>query len=406
MRIGNHPRKSRGFTLVEVLVGVLIGLIGTVVIFQVFAVSEGQKRTTTGASDAQQNGVFGLFQIERDIRMAGYGLNYMPLLGCQINGWYEPGNAPIQFKLVPVEIINGAVGAPDRIRLAFGNSDLFMAPAKIIQTMPSPAAVYKVDNRFGFKPGDLVIAAESGRPCTLAQATDTPGTPGNSNNVIHNSGNYKNDEGANVPADYNRPGGLPPPNDISYNAWNPATGTGGRLYNIGAAPTVVTYAIQNDGQGHSTLVAINELTPGVPGQTFALADGVVQLQAQYGYDGNSDGRVATDATVNDNLVIGNTDQWANNMPAAATGLDWAKVIAIRLVVTARSITPERPNPATGVCDATTAYPKWIGAATPALPGGADLDISIADPVNWRCYRYRTFEVLVPIRNMVWFPQNA
>ena len=161
----NRPtsRKSRGFTLVELMVGVLIGLIGTVVIFQVFAVSESQKRTTTGGSDAQQNGVFGLFQIERDVRMAGYGLNNMALLGCQINGWYEPGAAPIQFKLVPVEIINGVAGAPDQIRLAFGNSDLFMAPAKLTQTMPNSSAVYKVDNRFGFKEGDLVVAAEAGK---------------------------------------------------------------------------------------------------------------------------------------------------------------------------------------------------------------------------------------------------
>ncbi len=26
--------------------------------------------------------------------------------------------------------------------------------------------------------------------------------------------------------------------------------------------------------------------------------------------------------------------------------------------------------------------------------------------KWKCYRYRTFEVMVPIRNMVWFPLNA
>ena len=152
MRNGRFPRSSRGFTLVELMVGVLIGLIGTIVIFQVFAVSESQKRTTAGSSDAQQNGVFSLFQIERDVRMAGYGINHMPLLGCKINGWYEPGGTGFEFKLVPVEIINGAAGAPDVIRLAYGDTDLFMAPAKLTQTMPSPAAVYKVDNRFGFEP--------------------------------------------------------------------------------------------------------------------------------------------------------------------------------------------------------------------------------------------------------------
>lgn len=399
MRIGKFPRLSRGFTLVELMVGVLIGLIGTVVIFQVFAVSEGQKRTTTGGSDAQQNGVFGLFQIERDIRMAGYGLNYMALLGCTINGYYEPGAQPITFRLVPVEIINGAAGAPDRIRIAFGDSDLFMAPAKLTQTMPSSAATYKVDNRFGFHEGDLVVAAAAGQPCTLAQASGIPGTPGNSDNVIHNSGNYTNDQGANVPTQYNRPGGLPAPNNISYNAWDPATNTGGRLYNLGAAPTVVTYAIVNN-----QLVAINELTPGAPNSTFALADGVVQLQAQYGYDGNQDGRIGSDAPSNAAVTLGtNSDQWSDSMPAAATGTDWSRIIAIRLVVTARSMTPERPNPATGACDITTSNPKWI---TPAPPVGVDVDISMADLLNWRCYRYRTFEVMVPIRNMVWFPQNS
>jgi type IV pilus assembly protein PilW len=401
MRNATSPRASRGFTLVEVMVGVLIGLIATVVIFQVFAVSEGQKRTTTGGSDAQQNGGFSLFQIERDIRMAGYGLNHMALLGCKINGWYEPGGAGFEFRLVPVEITNGAGGAPDEIRLTFGSSDLFMAPAKLLQTMPSPSATYKVDNRFGFREGDLVVAAEAGRDCTLAQVSEVPGTPGQSDNVVHNSGNYTNPQGANVPTQYNRPGGLPPPNDISYNAWNPATNTGGRLFNLGPAPTVVTYRIRN-----SQLEAVNGLTPGIVGATAVLSDGIVQLQAQYGYDGNGDGRVPLTAPSNAAVVVGsNADSWSDSMPAAATPVDWSRVIAVRLVVTARSQTPERPDPTTGLCETTTVLPRWIAPDPGATPPGVDLDVrpAFADVNEWRCYRYRTFEVVVPIRNMVWFP---
>lgn len=398
------PRGQRGFTIVELMVGTLVALIATVIIFQVFAVSEGQKRTTTGASDAQQNGGFSLFQIERDLRMAGYGLNHMALLGCRINGWYEPGGATFNFRLVPVEIVNGVAGAPDQIRIAFGNSDLFAAPAKMLQSMPSPAANYKVDNRFGFREGDLVVAAENGKDCSLAQVSGVPGTPGQSDNVIHNSGNYTNSEGANVPTQFNRPGGLPPPNDVVYSAWNPATNTGGRLYNLGAAPTVVTYAIQN-----SQLVSINGLTPGVPTATAVLSDGIVQLQAQYGYDGNGDGQIPTTAPSNAAVTLGtNTDQWSDSMPAAATAVDWSRVIAIRLVITSRSVTPERPDPATGVCETTTALPRWVSPAPTGVPPGVPLDVQsvFADANEWRCYRYRTFEVVVPLRNMVWFPQVA
>ena len=49
--------RESGFTIVELMVGMLIGLISIVVMFQIFAVSEGQRRTTSGAGDAQQNGV-------------------------------------------------------------------------------------------------------------------------------------------------------------------------------------------------------------------------------------------------------------------------------------------------------------------------------------------------------------
>ena len=62
---------SAGFSLVELMVGVTIGLLATIVIFQVFAVSEGQKRTTTSGSDAEQNGAFAVHNLESLLRAAG-----------------------------------------------------------------------------------------------------------------------------------------------------------------------------------------------------------------------------------------------------------------------------------------------------------------------------------------------
>jgi len=41
------------------------------IIFQVYEVSEGQKRTITSASDAQQNAAYGLFLIGQDLMGAG-----------------------------------------------------------------------------------------------------------------------------------------------------------------------------------------------------------------------------------------------------------------------------------------------------------------------------------------------
>lgn len=63
-----------GFGLVEIMVGLVIGLIAILVALQVFSVSLGQRRTTTSGGDAQQSGMISLYLLERDLRQAGYGI--------------------------------------------------------------------------------------------------------------------------------------------------------------------------------------------------------------------------------------------------------------------------------------------------------------------------------------------
>jgi type IV pilus assembly protein PilW len=385
-------RGQGGFTIVELMVGMLVALVATVVMFQVFAVSEGQKRTTTGSGDAQQNGVFSLFQLERDARMAGYGLNYMSLLGCQLNGWYTPApGSAITLSLLPVSVTQTA-GAPDQVTFMYSGTDLFTAPVKLVQTMPSNTSYFKVDNRYGFNAGDLVVAGQAGQPCTLAQVSNLPTTPGSTDQILHDNTNYIDANGTPQPTQYNKSGGLAAPNNIAYSAWNPATSTGGRLYNLGQSPVAVTYLVQNN-----QLMVRNLLTPGQP--DVAISDGIVQMQVQFAYDGNNDGRISSTAPWASNIVLGVNDQWGDAMPVGSTAADWAKVIAIRLAVVSRSMQPERPDPATGICTATTVMPVWN---TPVPP--ITMDIS-ANP-DWRCFRYRVFEVTVPLRNMIWFAQPA
>jgi type IV pilus assembly protein PilW len=49
---------QHGFGLVELMVAIVVGMLAILVIYQTFAVSEGYRRNTVGASDAQQGGLF------------------------------------------------------------------------------------------------------------------------------------------------------------------------------------------------------------------------------------------------------------------------------------------------------------------------------------------------------------
>lgn len=381
------PRREAGFTVVELMVGVLVGLIAVVVMFQVFAISEGQKRTTTGAGDAQQNGVGSVFLIERDARMAGYAMSYFPLLGCLVNAFHEPSNMPFNFRMAPFVIADGGVAGADTVTFAIGDARGFTAPEKLSQDTPDGVAPFRVSNRYGFALGDLMIATETGKDCTLFQVSSLPPIP-NVDNIGRIPGNFVDAYGLARTTTYNRNTGVPP--NVLYRAWNGSTGVGTRLLNLGQKPNVITYGLQGN-----QLIAIDGLVPG--GAPTLISDGIVQFQVQYAFDADGDGSVSSTAISTAVLNPGLGDQWSDALPPVPTIAMWQGIVGIRLAVVARSITPEKPNTA-GVCITTTVYPTWLAKGVP-------LDIS-ADP-NWMCYRYRVFEMTVPARNRMWFPnENA
>jgi type IV pilus assembly protein PilW len=65
-------RAARGFTLVEIMVAVTIGLIILVAVAQIFATSRATYGLQEGLARVQENGRFSMEFLARDLRMAGY----------------------------------------------------------------------------------------------------------------------------------------------------------------------------------------------------------------------------------------------------------------------------------------------------------------------------------------------
>jgi len=367
-------RRSSGFSLVELLVAAAIGIIASLVIFQVFAVFEGQKRTTTSGGEAQVNGSLALYTIERELRQGGYGMNAADVVGCSVQGWDQQTSAAISpWTFVPAVITQGTgstpgiAGAPDTVSVIYGSGDLLPAAVTVgVSSLGTTDDFIKVVNPYGFQTGDLVVIAEAGKPCTMAQVNQVPPASGESNRLNLQVGTYDKG-GATLPTRYNNPAGLGTAYTIN-----------GKVFNLGAAPTIKVFTVQN-----SQLVVQAVGAPATP-----LYDGVVQMQAEYGKDINNDGVV---------------DVYNETPPASIA--EWAAVMAVRIAVVARSELYEKDevSPSTlrlwgDSADApTTTGPVWT---LTALTGDAGFDANAADR---RHYRYKVFQTVVPLRNQIWRP---
>jgi type IV pilus assembly protein PilW len=414
----SFPSRGAGFTLVEVMIAMLIGIIGIVVMMQTFSVSEGFKRTATSGTDAQINGAVALYMMEREIRLAGYGMNTMIPSGCStIRVWNNTTGKGMNLRMVPFEINPPGIPAGDAntdvILISYGSSDNFVTGVPADQPSNSASNFKVTRNRDGFRAGDLVIGMQPGggpggtTSCVLHELTGVPGGGGNcgapasggSDVLNHNTGKYKNPN-ANcemVDSTYNKAGGI---DDENGNPVPPLkSSAGGTLFNLGALPQVKIYAIRG---GHlTTCNAFSTDCTDVANYVVAVND-IVSLRAIYGKD--FDGSPTPPTAQGDGVV----DVWSR--AALANSNQISRVLGASVGIAARSGLKERPVVG-NVCDATVdpARPdraqEWFGpTATPndGTLGGAQVNLATTSP-DWQCYRYKLFQTSVPLRNMIWRP---
>lgn len=387
---------QRGLSLVEIMVGMLIAMIGVVIIFQMLATSEERKRTVSSGSDTQVSGIVGMTTLERDIREAGYGFSSAafdnaatPVMGCTVNAYDSARPAAIRaytFTLTPIQIVQGASGASDTIIVLRGNGSTF--PAAHVFTESSDTTK-KTRGRAGLAPRDYALIARNSPTvdCMIVEITEVNDDYGNCTacvdgvSIQHKQGSYS------FPV-YLPDGTTPVQTRIArYN--NPAPPiafTNGFIFNLGngARRNIWQVTANNRLQVTNDLLYLDVNPADGANDAVEVTEGVVNMQAEYGIDANNNGQIET-------------TEWTTTNPATAAA--WANVLAVRVAILLRSGQYERTT-------VTTAIPTWSGSATSPLTvtnlDGTASGTTPADPtMNWRNYRYRVYESVIPLRNILW-----
>ena len=358
--------RPAGFSLVEVMVALVIGMLGIVVMMQVFTVNEAQKRTTTSGDDAISSGAVSLYGIQRDIEQSGWGISGISMIGCSATGIWRPLPAPqvnVTIPLAPVTINSTLIPAgfadpgTETLLVVSGSSN-GAATGDVIQT-GSGTTLLTVATPTAFVQGDRVIGVprDRGAACAASALLQVNATPANPFESLSVSGPL----------------------------------TGELIFNLGAAPRAIGYAVAG---GNLMSCNFTALDCSNTGNWDNIASNVVSLRAQYGHD--------------DTPMSGIVRTWDRVTPVAPApvGCGFVRIPAVRLAIVARSSQPERVDGAGN--SVTPVPPPWMGCLdaandliTPcesAAVGFTFLDPDLVWP-RWQDFRYKVFQTVVPLRNV-------
>ncbi|MBL0167678.1 MAG: hypothetical protein IPP85_11315 [Propionivibrio sp.] len=147
----------------------VIGLLGIIVMMQVFSVFEGQKRTTGGGDDAISSGAVSLYGVQRNMQQSGWGISSVEVIGCTVTGLLFGGAA---LPLIPVTInsplITGQDANTDTLLIVSGNAGPGSVEGVTIDAVPAAGQLSGGENANGFLVGERVVAVPQARPspCT------------------------------------------------------------------------------------------------------------------------------------------------------------------------------------------------------------------------------------------------
>jgi type IV pilus assembly protein PilW len=361
--------RQHGFSLIEIMVGVVIGMIAVLVIYQVFAAAEGIKRNTTSAGDAQQNGLLASFMLGVELANAsnGVAMAWEKLQSCPTTT-----NAATTLRPIPILITDGGGPTiPDKFVVNYSISNLAIAPAPFMQDMTGPNTPFWIHAPIGFSVGDIVVAISGGSPgagtCVISNITAVSSPP--TSGLPDTSAGWVRITVANLPVKLL---------DTAF------------LLNMGCFPGSrpdcppssnaaqrVRYDVDPNGVLRSTSLWDATGPAAVAQVPNPLASNIVNMKLLYGIDSNGDGILDT--------WVAPTGLWSDASVLAADAPTLRKIKAVRLGIIVRGEQWDRDAPDVTARLFDDAMP--FSQAFPRSGGGN--------------YRYRWYETIIPMRNPVW-----
>lgn len=336
-----------GFSLIEIMVGLVIGLLATMVVMQVFTVFETQRKTVEGGADSQTSGNIAFYSVMSDLQMAGYSA--MP------DSTYSMLKCPnVVYKVAPIAGIEPVVladdGISDSITIRYGtaeNGGAFLTVTDVV------GKTLTLDSALGCNKDEIVYITSYplGDKCAMSKI----------------QGITSKDTGA---------GKLQYFIELTDDKAivNSAAAKNSRLACVGNWYQI-TYAVSNG-------VLEKNGTP--------FMTGIVNIQAQYGISA-----VPTQNEITE--WVDPTGAWAN--PSV---MDRNRIKAVRVAFVARN--PQRDTKVvTEKCSSlTAAAPTGLCAwdASKAAGGSPAPLIDLSADKDWQHYRYQVFESVIPIRNVI------
>jgi len=432
--------RQSGAGMVETMIGILIGLLVVLVVYNMISVSEGYRRMTSGNADAQITGLISQFISANDAANGGNGITsaYNDLINCHQDESGTLYTADTTLKPISVLVTAGALATDSDSFVSRQSASTHVVWPVAVRSVPEvvAGAGITVQSPNGFStPAKVSLPTPANPYWVVAIANDGTGTCGLIQ-VVNSTAS--DDITGEVTLTQGAPATTIPYKGIPIND----TGTGAFMLNLGrvngGGAARVRYDVANN-QLRTTNCMFADGCANAAAVPNPVAQNVVWMKVQYGIDQS--------APNPDGTLAGRVDCWT---PADATG-GWDgtctlpgapdllpatiasagfpigapvvptnvlnRIVAIRIGLVVRSDEPDLKNvqlytppaqindPVTGALVTGTRQQEFLfncpantNAGCPnrvAIPRGAAAPNIMLD--GWR---YRTYEAVVPLRNSI------
>lgn len=398
-RSSRAMRSERGLSLIELMVGLAIGMLATLLMFQTVTVSERVKRTTASGNEGMRTGALMMDYFGYLARAAGGGLVQAPgSFGCLINarfnnvqrlpavgGFPSPfDGVPPNLRLAPVMVFDGGKG-PDVLMVAMGSSSSGNVPISNA-TVDITGLTMSVNNPMGLRQGEAFLLTRFSMPANVPTSADCFVAQVNASATQVDLNGY-----VQSPMTISPGGGYTgaPPVNTQFDAAP-----------LGRDPRFLLIGVLRDSNGRSSLVSYDLLQGGQP---QIIAENVVDFQVMYGLDTDpSAGSLYTSQTYFGDGVVDlwqeATGDWSADslqsvVPGGAGGMVGAermrRIKAVRIALVTVDTEMQRDEVLRSSPTLT------IFASTPA-----QFDRSLGEfSSDWKNSRYQLFEGVFPVRNL-------